>query len=48
MVKKLTAEKVQLWSSRIMLTVISKKEAEELLDSEKYFIISGQAIGYKE
>ena len=40
------SEKVQLWSPRIMLTVISKEEAVEMVLDGRCKIITGHAIAF--
>ena len=40
----LDTERVQMWRNGVMMGVISRKEAEELVASGKYKVITGQAI----
>ena len=39
------SQKVQYWSHGVMITLLSHKEAQELVSNKRAFVISDQAIG---
>jgi tRNA(Leu) C34 or U34 (ribose-2'-O)-methylase TrmL len=41
----LDTAKIQYWSAGVMVTLLDKIEAVELVSTKRAFVISGQAIG---
>lgn len=41
---KLQTDKVQMWQNGVMASVITREEANDLLDEGRYDIINAQAI----
>lgn len=43
--ERLETDSVQLWTPDIMLTLIPREQAQQLVREKKAYVITGQAIG---